>query len=225
MEPPSSASSTPTAWEPCDGGTYTPAVDLTEGPHGLLVRATNGALADPTPAVSLITVDLTAPGRGDRRQPGRAQQRPDPGLRVQLDRPDGHLRVLDRRGRLRQPVTSARAERGPRRRHAQLPRPRGRPGHQRRYARPSYDWEARRDRCRRSRSAALRRKCANGPGEGKQTNAKRPIWYFERTDINLDDSHGALPDRRAAVARDLPHAVPAVQQPERRGAHAPDRGR
>jgi len=49
------------SWEACNGGTYTPATDLSEGSHTLQVRAVKDALADPTPASSTITVDITAP--------------------------------------------------------------------------------------------------------------------------------------------------------------------
>ena len=49
-------------WEVCDGGEYTPATDLAEGMHTLEVRAVaEGLYADPTPAISTIEVDITAP--------------------------------------------------------------------------------------------------------------------------------------------------------------------
>jgi hypothetical protein len=48
-------------WENCDGGSYTSASELAEGPHTLEVRAVKGSLADPTPASSTITVDTSAP--------------------------------------------------------------------------------------------------------------------------------------------------------------------
>jgi hypothetical protein len=50
-----------TGWEACDSGSYTPAAELAEGAHTFAVRAVDGALADPTPATFDFTVDLTAP--------------------------------------------------------------------------------------------------------------------------------------------------------------------
>lgn len=52
------------AWEVCDGGSYTPATDLADGPvpHTLEVRAiAEGTYADPTPPSDSVIIDITAP--------------------------------------------------------------------------------------------------------------------------------------------------------------------
>jgi hypothetical protein len=170
-------------WVACDGGSYTPDADLAEGVHTLEVRATSGALADPTPAVSEVEIDLTAPDVTIDVSPvalsndttpvfefsstdtsasfecsvdGSPFGACDSGIELATLADGDHsfsVRAVD-------PATNIGTE-------------------------ATYDWEV--DATEPVVNLGGQPDgVKNGPGEGKQTNARRPIWYFERSDLNLD---------------------------------------
>jgi hypothetical protein len=172
-------------WTACDGGSFTPAADLSEGAHTLQVRATSGALADQTPAVSTITVDLTAPDVAIDSTPVALSNVAAPvfefsstdataTFECSVDNGDWAVcasgdpitAVTDGlhnfRVRAVDPATNA-----------------GTPA--------SYDWEV--DLTDPVIELGGQPEgVKNGPSGGKQTNARRPVWHFLRSDLNLDAS-------------------------------------
>jgi hypothetical protein len=169
-------------WVACDGGSYTPATDLSEGPHTLEVRATDGSLADPTPVSDSTIVDTTAPDVTINTNPAGLSNDATPEFTFSstdtsaifecsvdgspfaactspFESPaltdglhDFAVRAID-------PATNVGPE-------------------------DTYSWEV--DLTLPEISLGGEPvNVTNGPGEGKQTNAKRPLWYFERSDLNL----------------------------------------
>jgi hypothetical protein len=171
-------------WERCDTGSFTPAVDLTEGPHGLAVRALSGALSDPTPAVSLITVDLTAPDVAIDTTPAALSNVVNPVFEFSSTDPTATFECSYDNGDWAACVSGEPSplalEDGNRNFRVRAVDPGTNAG-----APASYDWEL--DATNPEITlGGTPPEVANGPGEGKQTKAKRPVWFFERSDINLD---------------------------------------
>lgn len=174
------------AWERCDTGSYTPAVDLTEGLHGLAVRALSGTLADPTPAASLITVDLTAPDVAIDATPVALSNVTNPVFEFSSTDPTATFECSfdggDWAACISGDPTAEALEDGMRNFRVRAVDPGTNAG-----TPASYDWEL--DATEPAISlGGTPPEVSNGPGEGKQTKAKRPVWYFERSDINLDSA-------------------------------------
>lgn len=173
------------AWENCDGGSYTPAADLTEGSHDFAVRATEGALADPTPATSSTIVDITAPDVTITSNPVALSNVAAPVFEFESTDAtatfecsiDGGAYAACVSGDALPAFTD-----GDHTFSVQAVDPGGNIG-----PADDYAWEV---------DLTLPvialggqpEDVKNGPGEGKETNARRPIWYFTTEDTNLDSA-------------------------------------
>ena len=171
-------------WEACDSGSYTPAADLAEGSHTLQVRATIAGLTDPTPASSTTTVDITAPDATVTVTPDALSNDATPVFEFTSTDPTatfecsvdgaGYAACVsgDSLAALTDGIHTFRV-------HAVDP------GGNIGSATADFVWEV--DLTLPVISlGGTPVNVTNGPAEGKQTNAKRPVWYFERSDLNLD---------------------------------------
>ena len=168
-------------YEPCDGGSFTPSSALSEGPHTFSVRATNGALTDPTPATDDVIIDITKPTATITAQPVAISNDATPAFEFETDDATATLQCSLDASEFAACTSgdplSALAEGD----HTFIVRavdPGGNISDE-----ASYTWEV-----DLTNPAIALGAAPNGPGEGKQTNAKRPIWSFDTTDINLDSA-------------------------------------
>jgi len=169
-------------WVACDGGSYTPDPPLSEGPHTLEVRAVSGVLKDPTPLSDTTIVDTTAPdvtinsnpvALSNDASPGFTFSSTDPSATFECSVDNGPFATCaspfesptltdglhDFAVRAIDPVTNVGLE-------------------------DTYSWEV--DLTLPAVSLGGQPVgVTNGPGAGGHTNAKRPIWHFQRSDLNL----------------------------------------
>jgi hypothetical protein len=172
-------------WVACDGGSYTPDTPLAEGPHTLEVRAVSDTLKDPTPPSDSTIVDTTAPVATIDTQPVALSNDATPAFTFSsadasavfecsvdggdfaacsspFESPALTDGLHDFAVRAIDPATNVGIE-------------------------DNYSWEV--DLTLPEISlGGTPPDVTNGPGEGKQTNARRPLWYFERSDLNLVSS-------------------------------------
>lgn len=172
-------------WEDCSTGVFTPVTPLSPGVHKLEVRAVQGALTDPIPASSTIEVDIADPDvPGVTLTPDLLSNDAEPVFEFGTsDGTDTYECSIDggsfedcESGVPFGPFTDGE--------HSFSVRSVDLAGN-RSAATADFVWEV--DVTNPAISLGGQPvNVKNGPGQGKETNAKRPVWYFERSDLNLD---------------------------------------
>ena len=170
-------------WVACDGGSYTADPALGEGPHTLEVRATSGALADPTPASDTTIIDTTAPDVTIDSQPLALSNDATPAFEFSSTDTSASFECSVDGGAFEacaSPFESPALTDGMHDFAVRAVDPATNVGTE-----DTYSWEV--DLTLPVVSLGGQPEgVKNGPGEGQQTNARRPIWHFERSDLNLD---------------------------------------
>ena len=169
-------------WVACDGGSYTADPALAEGPHTLEVRAVSGVLKDPTPASDTTIVDTTAPDVTIDSNPVALSNDASPAFTFSSTDPSATFQCSVDGGAFAtcaSPFESPALTDGPHSFAVRAVDPGTNIGLE-----DTYSWEV--DLTLPAVSLGGQPvNVTNGPGEGGQTNAKRPIWHFERSDLNL----------------------------------------
>ena len=173
------------AWVNCDGGSYSPDSDLSEGSHNFQVRATDGALADPTPASSDVIIDVTAPDVTITDQPAALSNVAAPTFTFESTDATATFECAVDEGDFEPCVSGEAIDALTDGDHIFAVRSVDPGGNISTVA--DYEWEV--DLTNPVIELGGQPEGEkNGPGEGKQTNAKRPVWYFGATDLNLDSN-------------------------------------
>lgn len=164
------------AWFACDEGEYTPTSDLAPGDHTFEVRAVAGALVDPTPALSEFTVDLDAPEVDIDTQPDLLSNESAPAFTFSSVDPTATFECAIDEGdwvacESGQPL--AELSDGQHKFEVRAVDPAGNVGPAK-----DYTWEVD------ATNPVI--EFTEGPGADDWTNARRPVWEFEESDLNLD---------------------------------------
>lgn len=180
-------------WEACDNGTFTPDADLAEGTYTLEVRATVAGLTDPTPATSTIVVDVTAPDISLYGMPDALSNEVNPVFEFESSDLTATFECSIDEGdwaecESGEPLSPA-LEDGD---HSFRVRPVD-PG-QNVGPIETFEWEV--------DATKPVIEILSGPEADGWTNARRPVWEFEESDLNLDDAATTCQVDNQAVVED-----------------------
>lgn len=169
------------AWEACDDGEFTPPADLAAGDHSLEVRAVFGALVDPTPARSEIHIDLDAPDVeiDVDTAPAALSNETEPAFEFSSSDPTATFECdVDESGDWTECESGDPLDElsdGTHKFEVRAVDPAGNIG-----TPDEYIWEV--------DATDPEIELTSGPAEDAWSNARRPVWEFDATDLNLDEA-------------------------------------
>ena len=169
-------------WVACDGGSYTPDTPLSEGVHTLEVRAVKDALKDPTPVSDSVIIDITAPVTTIDSNPVALSNVAAPTFTFSSTDASAVFECSVDNGPFAacsSPFTTPALADGQHSFAVRAIDPATNVGPE-----DTYSWEV--DLTDPVISlGGVPDGVTNGPSADKQTNARRPVWYFQRSDLNL----------------------------------------